>query len=171
MKFTRVIAILLALLFALVPAGGSGTETTIVTTDGVWWQTLSHADKLTVVEGMLVGFQAGYRSAQGNAADALSPVSEYSDKHVSSASRKVLRPVAILADKTPKFYEEFDIAVSAEFPNVADRTFGTMVDRIDSVFDNHPKLAKLAVSRVFECAATSGQNCNTYISMFEKRGF
>jgi hypothetical protein len=159
------------------------TETVLVTHDGVWWESLTYDQKLAAVQGIMVGFEAGYSSARDAASDAISDVDWScvpSDPHDPGCinRRDKVRRSTIQTIQTPLknitgaarigYVNSLVSAVNTMKPSFADRTFGMIVTRLDQVFENHPRLAKTAVSTFFECAAISGMTCNAAITRWER---
>jgi hypothetical protein len=165
MKFAALVAlVLLAASFVASPT--LATETVLVTHDGVWWGSLSRSDKLTAVEGMLVGYEAGYDSAKLTGANLLFTPLMFST--LDPKSKQALSPFNATARANPRAFRAFVDAVNAQEPSFADRTFGTMVDKIDEVYKAHPKLLKTGVWNFVECAATSGQDCEAFAKAYEQ---
>jgi hypothetical protein len=133
------VCLIVAALVAPIPVGSS--ETIIVTHDGVWWQSMDRAQRTIAIEGLLVGFDAGYGLASFYATTALQ-----SNLHQTGRFSPPLQSFKRRVDKVK--------------PTLSDRTFKTMVDEIDKVYDTHPKLLKLNVSLFVQCAVMSGSKCD-----------
>jgi len=119
----------------------SATTQTFVTHDGAWWQSLSRDEKITAVEGMLVGYSAGWEDAAFRSASDISTRLQRAGKNV---GRSVAQHRQQLIDEEPQY---------------GSRTFGVMVSKLDEVFNKYPKLSKTRVSLFVTCAVTSGENC------------
>jgi len=130
-----------ALVCAAQPVNSS--ETISVTLDGVWWMSLTPDEKVRAMQGMIVGFAAGYERGE---------INEYNET----------RPRG--DPQLPKGLSPVDPAE----PTFADRTFGTMVSKMDAVFEGHPKLAKTLVQNFVECAGESGKDCESVALDVEK---
>jgi hypothetical protein len=164
--FAMVALVLLAVYFVTSPA--IATETILVSHDGVWWQSLSRPDKLIAVEGMLVGYRAGYDSAAMSGAEVLF-TPHIVRAPISPKSKLALSPLNVTARDHSRAFGAFVDAVLDQRPSLADRTFGTMVDKIDHVYSAHPKLLKTEVSSFVECAVTSGQDCEALARAYEQQ--
>jgi len=105
------------------------TETIVVTEDGAWWTSMTRGEKLIAVEGMLVGYDAGYESGVFEAAFKAVPTS---------------------ANDLPRWVTP---ALKAQ-PDMSNRTFATTIDHLDAIFEHHPERSRWLVSPFFECAAT-----------------
>jgi len=174
-----VFLVILAVAGFLLPHAGRSSELVLVTHDGVWWQGLTEDRKLAAVQGMLVGFDAGYTKAQiaaGNAIDVgvditwtcVKPCPP--DGRITPSTRAALR--ALLkngrGDHSFGLHNKFIDAMISQKPAFAGRTFGTMVERLNEVYQDRPALAKVAVSIFFVCAAVSGQNCDWEINAYSR---
>ena len=106
--------------------------------DGEWWTTLSYTEKVRAVQGIIEGFSAGYEEAATNLI----------------FEKSVSIPV-------------YKRVVAAE-PSFANRNFTTSVDRLDQVYENHPRLLKTRVSLFVTCALVSGNNCDRLAKLLRK---
>jgi hypothetical protein len=127
----------IAILLSAGATRSNATEVTYVNFDGVWWQGLTRVDKLLAVQGMLVGYHGGYSDAG-------------SDTWADCRAAMQLPPSQ--CDGQMK-------RLNLQEPSFSDRSFGTIADRIDSVYENHPRLVKWRVANFVSCAAKSGENC------------
>ncbi len=139
----------LCVLIAL--AGGysatRATEQTIVTFDGAWWTSLDTSQKYAAVEGMIVGYQAGYQRGAGNAVEYMSP-SEAKAQGFPAAFKAFSARGAALYQRAMNMNDAG-----------SDRTFGTMTNELDAYFVNQPTRAKELVEYRVWCAITSGAHC------------
>lgn len=134
-RFAALLLIAICVCFVFSPRPSVATVTSTVSFDGVWWQSMSRAEKLIAVQGMLVGYTAGYVRAASNASDATEGPSQ------------------------SKFFETL---VSQE-PAEGDLTFGQIADRIDQVFVRHPVMRVRNVSLFVECSMIQNWDCEVTI--------
>jgi hypothetical protein len=120
----------------------NSTEVTVVTLDGVWWQTLGYSEKLAAVQGMSIGYDAAIEAAHVAFFETLTP--------------------------SPKEPDRVYHKLQAQETAFADRTFETMIRQIDAVFDRHPRLAKSLVSDFLLCSHTNGGNCEAVAAWDER---
>lgn len=113
------------------PHVANATETTVVSFDGLWWQSMTRSEKLVTVQGMLVGFDSGYDIAAGKASDATEGTSG------------------------TKFYN----SLKDDAPDGTDYTFREIIDHIDSVYTRHPSLKKTLVWHFVACAISKNFDC------------
>lgn len=109
-----------------------------ITFDGTWWQNLSHDEKISAVQGMLVAFEG---ARQVGIVDACL---KYYPKTYKTCMTKV--PVS----------------------PVLDLTFGSYVDRIDAVYREHPALLHWRVSTFVPCTVTYGQGCGELATTMDR---
>ena len=138
-------------ILCLILAAGGGftaaraTEQTVLTFDGAWWTGLTRAEKLMAVEGMIVGFGAGYGSGT------------FSSWLAVFSNRPKTPPANIKA-----LFDKIQKRIVADTTTTGnDRNFGTMVDELDNHFEGHDDRQKESVSQSVWCALTSGQHCKT----------
>lgn len=113
--------------------------TTTITLDGTWWQSLSYADKIAAVQGMLAGFLAGYHWA----------IFQISiNTGFQNASQRDQTAVYWIKKTAGKAYN-MGASVS----------FGTIVSKIDAIYRDHPRLLSKSVEQFIVCAATPGNDC------------
>lgn len=133
---------ILALGVTLSP-GGHLRATTTLTLDFEWWQTLDSLGKINAVQGMFSGFRAGYDWTLFQ----ISINTGYKD----DAERK--RAAAYWITHT----------ASTAYNVGAGVPFGKVVDRLDAIYLNHPKLATTLVSSFIVCAASKSGDCSAQI--------
>jgi len=124
------------LIIILVTLPASATET--VTFDGVWWQSLSRVDKDTAVQGMLAGYVSGYYRAKSDAGDAV---------FSKAKSLTMGQSVGI-----------YNLIVSQQPPSM-NAAFGTIIDRINDLYADHPETLKDATAYYIACAASDSGDC------------
>ena len=131
MNVLRYFVVVLAI-FAANSIQTSAADT--VTLDGTWWNSLSQAEKIVAVQGMLAGYSAGYTQRTLDVIDDTPPSDLKAVKEVLS-----FRP---MRDDTGTGI-----------------TFGSIVARIDAVYDNHPEAVAYSMYDFVHCAANSRLNC------------
>lgn len=113
---------MLSVALLLLPRPTSSTERTIVTIDGAWWNGLTLTEKLSAVQGILVGYDAGYEEAAFVMAYA--HVTPTETNHQFAAVQRFHDLVSVYSRTLQKNTASLD------------RSFGTMVQEIDDYFSN-----------------------------------
>ncbi len=132
----RIFVVLLALVLAIIGTPrASATES--ISFDRVWWDGLSHAEQINAVEGLIIGYQGGFR--EGGAAA------------VAELDRN-----SFAAKKTPTAYKTqmskwlwSGMRPTPEYT----KTFGTYAHQIGDFYRDHPSLAQATVDQFFGCFA------------------
>lgn len=134
----RVAKATFALAAALVFVSGPARATESVTFDGVWWQGLRQAEKVVAIEGMLAGYDSGYRD--GWLAGYYYAVFAYAV------------PFSKLQNATQTWNGMSKKETSFSKP------FGTYIDEIDAWYEGHPdKLGTVYTSALLvDCFSDSG---------------
>jgi len=138
------------------PFTGSATEIDTVIFDGYWWQGLSPVAKLSAVEGMLVGYEAGYFAGGEAAEDAImegaggwsvacstKPCPAVRVSGLTASERSALH--TYLGGSRDKVTGAVGHARALKHPDFSQRHFGTIIERLDEVYNKHPKLLKINV--------------------------
>jgi hypothetical protein len=102
------------------------------TPDGRWWQSLQVSEKVAAIIGMYGGFKQGWYQGASQALD--------------------------VAHQAPSFLN----ATNARYPETTKVTFGTISDRIDATYRDHPDLLDMPVYILFPCAAEE-DGCSSVI--------
>jgi len=141
-------------LVLLTSSASSGTVVSLVTLDGAWWTDLAQDQKLAAMQGMLVGHDAGWRSAVDGVAAGMAKADSWHGRANGWDKPTIAK------------WRVYALKLNPVFSN---RTFAEMVDQMDSVFVGHPGRKKWIVSPFVLCAARSGSSCASYARSLEAR--
>lgn len=135
----RMFAMVVLALFVASSAGA--TET--VTTDGVWWNTLTPSEKSVVMFGSLSAYLTGFRQGHNTAVNVANDVvAAMDDLHWSVTQQtRFLTMLNKEAKKRPPFV----------MPDFSGKPVGAYIDGETYFFSNHPEASKAEFSAVFRC--------------------
>lgn len=111
-------------------SGRATVATETITFNGLWWASLSETEQGEVVEGILVGFNAG-------------------------AAAGYLRARTLVALDQGENRAHFQALLDRNFrPRLTfGKTFGTYVHEISDFYANNPTLTNVTVDKFFDCFA------------------
>jgi hypothetical protein len=139
-QVVRMVAILAVVAGAFL--GGRLSASESVTMDGSWWQGLDPSAKIAAAQGILAGYDGGYWWCR--------------DRYEESA----IYQKAMKANGVAWARLEGDLDGREQLRNFR-LTFGTIVDRINSVYRDYPEVQKAEVSTFATCATTVGMDCSS----------
>lgn len=153
-NIARTLPILTAVLaFVVILAPTVGRASQSVTFDDFCWQSLSPAEQIVAVQGMLSGFDSGFYAGQSASVVSDALFVDFSLRHMSKAE---LYKAVEQDGKAP------------HFPNLGNATFNTTRDRITAVCRVNPDVMNAQIYRFVKCAATPSETCESALATYRK---
>lgn len=152
----RTSGLLCCLLMVIVLPAGS---TTLVVFDGEWWSSLDRGEKVMAVQGMLAGYEWGFKTGATRAATGMA-------NRTLALLRKAHLSQAQLSEAEIQYNYQAGTVIASLEPSLGSPSFGTIVDRLDAIYNGHPKLAREEIGLFVECAASDSGDCSLETATF-----